>query len=617
VRGALPAVLLTCLALVAALTAPLTLGSSAPASAGAAVSSVVGPSVPTASAGPAATPGVNTCPTPQNLPNWNGAGFFNDTLVSFTVPGYSNLSGSHFGTVPCTNQLPEYLIGFWMNVTTDVPLTQAYVTIWGTGYPSQNDPYPPLAGFDPTSPVVRPMAINGTFTDTASFFFDTARFFYPGTTIDFNITLDSANATPSTINSAAEGISQISPSNSADNATWKFSLGTPWWSDLFTDDIAISTTPSVLGGQQYAPNINQTFSVGLESKGPTGLPGVPIPYAIMNFVLTGSLSGAYGDIFGPENHTWQNLTVPLGPYPNETVKFNITAWLPWEGGAIDEIASPNYEFVWSSGGGWRLPALGLSSNANLTTEPFVLANTTTTVLSTGTPVNVSVTEALPNVTIDSSIVRFHYSDPAGDSTGVLPMSLITQNRTYTILPGLPAGGVLTFSVEAKDVFQDPVASNSYTYTETGPSSFAPANATYFFVEAVDVTTGSLVAGAHYTVANSTWSDSALTNPMGFSALQIPNGAGYLALPYASYTVTMTAFGHTQSTRVTLTQGVPLVVHFWFASGAVPGSASVNTIPITVGLVAGLLVATVAFVPLFSWFKERQARAEEERRRVTL
>ncbi|MHB1931959.1 MAG: hypothetical protein ACYCPV_03080, partial [Thermoplasmata archaeon] len=101
------------------------------------------------------------CPTPQNAPNWDSASFFSDVLVSFSVPGEANLSQGNFQTVPCTNVLPTYLNGFWMNVTTNVPILAGFVTIWGTAWPTPSEAYPPLPGFSyQGTQVSLPMYVN-------------------------------------------------------------------------------------------------------------------------------------------------------------------------------------------------------------------------------------------------------------------------------------------------------------------------------------------------------------------------------------------------------------------------------------------------------------------------
>jgi hypothetical protein len=600
------------------------LATATPASGGAAgralAPSAVAP--PTAAAGPTpgAAPGA-ACPTPQYLPDWTGPSFFNDALVSFSVPGYSNLSDANFQTVPCTNFLPTYLAGFWMNISTDVPLVQGTVNIWGTLWPTPDQPLTDLPGFpyDSTQVTQEPMYIAPGTPDDASFYFNTYRYFYPGATVYFNVTLKSPTATPSSINSA-NALSQIVPAGSDLNATWSFTLNAPWWSDNgFSNDIRVTTTPSVLGGAVYDPNENQSLNVQIQSLNKNGGVGGPIPMAelTLNIMNDGGFDGTYGIPFAASNHSFQNLSTTIGPYPGAYIEVNISAWLPWEGGAIDGISSPHYFFNWSAQGGWPSPAQGLGDNAVLTTDPIVTAGASTQ-LTAGTPVNISVTELTPNVTISSSVVRFHYSDANAAISGVVPMHLVGQQATYTTLPGLPAGGRLTFSVLAKDVFNNPLSSGNYSYFEVGNSSTSPGpTSAYFYVEGINATTDTLLSGAAYTISNSSWSQSARTTPFGFGILVIPNGAGTLQLPFGKYTVSMTALGRTQSTVVTLGSPTPFTVRFWFANGPIPATTDLPLSSLTIGLVAGTVALALAVVPLYRWFEERQKKAEAERTRVTL
>jgi len=604
------------LAVVATSLAPVA-GSLAPAGSGSA------PRTPLAApphSEAAASPAVPQCPTPQNIADWTSANFFDDALVTFTVPGYANLSGANFQTVPCLNALPTYLPGFWMNVSTNVPLLQAYVNIWGTLWPTPNQPLADLPGFPSygTQVTSLPMYIAPGSPESASFYFNTHRFFYPGSTVYFNVTLKSTVGTPSTINSGTE-LSQITPPGTNLNATWKFSLDAPWWSPYFANDLSLSTNPPVLGRGVFEPNENQSLNVGIVGLEKNGLPGAAIPDALLTFTISNDVGfdGTYSIPFAAQNHTFQNLTSQIGPYPGATIEMNVSAWLPWEGGAIDKIVSGYYWFNWSKYGGWQTPSGGLGANVVIATNPSVLASSTTP-LPSGTPVNVSVTETTPNVTISSSIVRFHFSDADGSVGGIVPMHLVGQNATYAVLPGFPSGGHLTFSLLAKDVFGNPLSSGNYSYTERGAATGnLSAFTSYFYVEGINASTATLLAGASFTVSNASWSQSAVTSPFGLGLLLIPNGAGTLQLPFGTYTVTMTALGHTQTAKVTLSSSTPVTVRFWFANGVVAATSVIPLDPVSVGLIAGVVALTAAFYPLLRWFQERLKRAEQERTRVTL
>ncbi len=569
------------------------------------------------SSGPAA---VASCPTPTSSPDWNSENFFSDVLVQVQVPGNPSESGANFYTVPCENDLPTYLQAFWLNISTNVPISEAYVTIWGTSYP--NAASDALADFDPSAPRLLPMYQAVPDSSTASFYFNLYRFFYPGSMVYFNVTVESQFAVPSTVASTSSSYDTELPTGSGDNATWQFYVEPPWWSTTFTSDISVFTNPSVLGSYPYEPNPTQGISIGIESIGPTGAPSTPIPEALLEFTLTGQFAGHYSVPFGPLNSTWENITPSvgsvIGPYDGATMTFNITIGLPWEGSEIDELTSPNYAFSWSSKGGWWAPSQGLSANANLSSSPWVL-NTTSTSLATGTPVNVTVHVPIPNVTLASSIVRFSFADAAGTLEGNLPMTALSDNTTFGVIPGLPSDAILTFSILAKDEFGVPVASGNYTYTESGPpATAAAADTSWIYVEAADVSSGHLIPDIPFTIANATWSGSGEIGPLGFGIPLAASGAGVRLLDYGNYSISVTAYGHTESTAVVLNASSgPVQVPFWFASGPVRATATVPVTAVLVALVAGPLVATLALYPLFLWYRERQRKAAEEQRRITL
>lgn len=578
-------------------------------------------SSPSATPSPSAAP---SCPTPQNAPDWTSANFFDDALVDFQVPGYSNLSGSNFQTVPCQNTLPMYVQSFWLNVSTNVALSQAYVTIWGTTYPTPTNPLPALGGYDPATPTLQPMYIPATAPNTASFYFNVYKSFYPGTTVYFNITLESSEAIPSTISSTESPYHSPIPQGYNDNATWSFYVAAPWWSTTFTNDIEILTNPSVLGAVPYPPNPAQQFSVDLQSVSASGAPGPAIPEARFNFQLSGQFTGTFSLPFGPLNASRVNLssyagTNGIGPYPGTHVLFSITAWLPWEGGAIDTITSPTYSFNWSSQGGWTNPTEGLAANAELNASPNVLG-AGSHILPTGTPVNLTVHVPVPNETISSAVVQFTYTDADGSLSGNLPMTLATANTSFARLPGLPSDGTMTFSLSAKDVHGDPVSSGTYVYRETGsPTGPQLPGSAWIYVQGANLSSGLLLPAAAYSLSNGTWSFHGATNPLGFGSPLAASQAGYRQLGDGVYTVTMTAYGRTLSTQVTLTGTAPIVVTFAFAppGSSLGGTATVPVTTIVAALVAGPLIATAALLPLFRWYRVRQAKAMAEQQRITL
>lgn len=575
----------------------------------------------------ASRPASGCTPTPGGTPNWNDdPNFFDDALVTFSVPGDRSLSGSNFDILPCDNVIPTYENGFWMNVSTNVILTAAYVKIWGTSWPAPGLQPAAITGFSPASPTQIAMYISPSNPTKASFYFNDYRYFWPGSQVYFNITLLSDSATPSTIYSAQgayyEGIQWLGGYN---NATWLFYVASPFSASPllngetanFSQVISISTTPNVLGTPAYEPNNYQQIQIYLNGVNISGTPLV-IPRAQLTFTLSGAQSGVYSDLFSPVNHSFMQLSLPLGPYPDTKVSFNVTAWLPWEGGAIDRIYSSVYTFNWTNNGGWWCKTCGLSGNLELVTTPDVTSGTGTTDLGTGTPVNVTIHEPIQNVTIGSAAVHFRYTDANGAASGTLPMIAASQNTSYVVIPGLPPNSVLQFSVEAKDINDNPVSSGNYTYAESGPlnATVAPGYGLFYF-EAIDVATGTLVTNLNFTLANGTWSEARVGTPLGFAAPLPVAGGGELPVAYGSYLVTVHAFGQTQTWAGNVSSQNPFVVTFFLSSGAVPPTYSAPVAGLSIAGAIGLIGALAVAWPVLTWFRERRKKIEAEQRRISL
>ncbi|MCI4320588.1 MAG: hypothetical protein L3K23_10760 [Thermoplasmata archaeon] len=569
-------------------------------------------------------PSASSCPTPQNQVIWSDSKFFDDVHVAFAVPGDAALSGSHFQTVPCVNNVPTYTNGFWMNISTNVPITNAYVTIWGWNWPVQADRTPAISGYSPVTPRVLPMIVNHPTRQSAYFYFNVYRFFWPGSTVYFNLSVTSANATPSTVFSADRASGIWDPvfyeGGYTNNATFAFSVAAPFVSSVFQNDINISTSPDIFATPSALPNPFQQLQVTLTSLGPGGVLGLPIPQALLYVSAFGNTTFQNRVVgFGPANHSVMQLLRLLGPWPSTRVFLNITAWLPWEGGAVDRIYSPVFAFNWSSQGGWAFPRGGLESNLLFNTTPNVFPNPGRVTLFTGTPVNVTIHETAENITIHSAQLNFRYSDAAGATAGEFQMRAAGNNTSYAVLPGLPSGGVLTFSVTANDVFGNPTSSGNISYLEAGPlGPVIPAGYGMFFFEAVDIAqTGSLVPALNFTLANDTWSETATANTLGFGAPLPVSGPGYLPVAFGTYTLTVRAFGASQVATFPVVNGTPFTIVFFLTNGPVAASASVPVGSIAAPAVAGLIAAAVVVWPVSNWFKERRAKAEAEQKRISL
>jgi hypothetical protein len=606
-----------------------TLASSGPlgTAAGAAPHAGVAAVAHDASAKAASRPSNLVCPTPQNAPHWDSLYFFNDVEVSFSVPNSPSMDGAGFQIAPCSNTIPTYTNGFFMTVTSSVAMVNAVVDIWGTQWSTSGGQPPIIKGFDPTD--VTPVSLNFPTSNhqTAEFYFDDYRYFWPGDHVYFNLTVQTADASPSTIYSAnpTTGHSaQFNYSGLIDNYTWQFYVQSVFGSTDFASDIAVHTTPSVLSSPAYDPNRNQSLQVNLTSLTYYNGTQQPIPNATLSIteVIGNGAPVTYGVKFSPLNAT--TITAVIPPAPGANASFNISAFLPWENGYVDLVKSPVYKFNWTLNGGWWYPTLGLVHNLNLTSYPNVFLGTGQKAsLPTGTEVNVTIHSPTENVTIRDAEIRVHYSDSAGVADGTIRMIPEGQNTSYGLIPGLPSGGTATFYVIAKDLFGTPIGSGNTTYSETGTPNGGPGDVTLpsgygiFFFEAVDLSTGRLVPFLNFSITNATWSETRQGTPIGFGAPEPLAGTGFLAVTYGTYVIVVHAFNQTETATIAVNSQIPTTVVFYVASGAVPQDTWVQQTTMTLPAALGLIAAAVAVWPVGNWFKERRRKAEQEQRRITL
>jgi hypothetical protein len=612
-------------------------GTAAPAASGHALSAgATAHATPMASSAPAAKALAPAAAAPATTcnPHWSGIYFQRDACVTFSVPG-ANVPPS-INYVPFNSTVSQYATGFWMNVSTDYPIAEAILNIWATSWPSVNNS---VSGFDPSLVAngqdVHSMQISTANPDTASYFFNIIKYFFPGDTVSFNLELVSTQpnsqgqtASPSKIwSNQTVNVTQAYPSGYVDYPTWEVFINSPWSSTYFQSDIAVSTDPNVLGTPPFDPNPGQAVTVTITSISATNGKLTPIPDALIQYSISekiknvGVENSSYSGEFTPLNATIETFTFPQ-PFPGSTIAFNITGRLPWQGnsGYIDLIVSSDYWFNYSAKGGWWQTTEPLEANAELTSVPNVLTALPTHI-PTGTRVNLTVHEPIQNVTISSGTVNFKFDDHGATYIGSVPMLRLDQNTTSIELPGLPANGTMTFSITAKDYYNDPITSANYTYVEGGAlnSSVNPsAGQGVLFVEVYDVGAQSLVANANYTIQNNTWAQSGTTAPYGFGKILNPGADTYVYLNDGTYILTIHVFGETIVRAVQVSSPMPLTVVFYVSSSPVVSTASSPT-PATfaIGGIIGLVAGAVCSWPILVWYKERRAKAEAEQRRVTL
>ncbi len=531
--------------------------------------------------------------------------------------------------MPQQGNISRYANGFYVNISSNVRILQANLCLWATNWPAPGVGAQPISGYDPSqwnTGDCRAM-VTGTQSfgnpDTASYYVDCYKYFWPGTNLSFMIEVTSGLGEIYSFKSLNE--TESYSSGYTTYPTWTVYVEGPFSSTNFSNDFEVVTTPSVLTQPTYDPNPTQSVQITLRSFNASGGPPSPIPAAYAEYqVVTPGPAGtstAYTANFGPANSTIMTLDQPIQSEVGGTkISFNITAFLYWDGlSRIDEVSSRPMNFTFTSGGGWPQPNAPLETNAQLNSTPNVFAPSVTT-LPTGTSVNISVHEPVENVTFGSAEVDFKFTDHGASTIGSVPMTTVSQNTSFAILPGLPNGTSVAFSVVAKDRFGDADSSGVYTYTESGaPIPAPPLGEGYFYLEVYDVATNHLIAGANYTVENVSWFENAQTTALGFGALLTTAQTQPVYLYFGTYYLTVHAFGSTVERPITISGTNPLfTITFYVTSSPVSVQTSApSSLLYTAGGIVGLVAAAVTIVPIRKWFKERRAKAEAEQRRVTL
>jgi hypothetical protein len=193
-----------------------------------------------------------------------------------------------------------------------------------------------------------------------------------------------------------------------------------------------------------------------------------------------------------------------------------------------------------------------------------------------------------------------------------------SNTSYLVLPGLPAGAGVVFSVVAKDIYGTPISSGNYSYTESGPllSALAPGYGMFYF-EAIDMATGQLVQNVNFTVSNNTWSETSSGYAFGFANPMPVGGVASLPVAFGTYSVTVRAFGQSQTWTGAVATQTPFMVVFYLTSSPVLPTYAAPSPALTYTAGFGIVGAAVAAWPIANWFRERRRKAEAEQRRISL
>jgi hypothetical protein len=566
--------------------------------------------------------------------------FANNASVTFNP--YSNLAEINTdGSVPSGNIVSQYARTIDVIVTPmkNAVFDNVFLTVWGTGWNNQT-----LTSTLPTAPGIWPLFINHT-TGIATGMLNDMKYFPPGATVYFNITVYSTLSGNAAVYSPCPDSSKMPTWGNNTFPTWAYTVGGGWSSPTFTSDIKITAFPNVFAG--IFPSIYQPVSLTI-----TSISGIVIGGANVNYtrdvrnISTGGVTvfpgggSEYANGFSPANST--TLTSYIGPfnfskYDISTINFHIRAWTLWSGGAVNMIDSYfpsdiDYTYTITAGGTW----CGLNQSWNqdviMTTQPYAnisQPDANVQIQAMTDIVNVSIESTQSNITIDYAFIFFNETYQGKNLPGELMMTAGNSTMQYTGTSTATGNGLLgpylpgihvSFYISATDGNRCTITSPTYSfYTAlTGPRIID--NKTFFYVVAFDQGLGTYAIGAQVVImTNGTVICQTATNALGFA---YPNASAstlplYLAMN-ENYNITVTYNGAVQTAIYFLTATSNKTLTFYFDTAAsAPIIYAVSTPPITIPLIAGLVVATATVIPIYLLWSEMRKRAKEEEKRITL
>jgi len=370
--------------------------------------------------------------------------------------------------------------------------------------------------------------------------------------------------------------------------------------------------------------------------------------------------------------TWAAPFIPAGgSYPtmnctaNIPKEFFLSAYgeVVWNISAYDQsdnsITSQDYTDVTGTTG--IFPSSNFSLDLNLTTTPVIIgqegfngsmANGLLPGESTEQQINVTITTINASTSVQAAQLRIlvvfssnsGFTEPSVDS-----MTRITQTHYYILIPALPAGANVTFSVKAWDYNDSTVTSHNYRYfVPTIQLSPNPALG-FFYVKVLDSATGQYVTGANVTIVGEGGAIDIVTKTM--AGLAYPNASGKQFTPQFlpannTYAVIVQWDGFQAADRPTGTDSLRISFFLYhnmtgtqtILSGPnyfvqqqgdiflfdlnvpTPPPTFSNSLPpndqyLTEGI--GLAIASAIVVPVYFMWRDMRKRAEEEEKRITL
>jgi hypothetical protein len=264
----------------------------------------------------------------------------------------------------------------------------------------------------------------------------------------------------------------------------------------------------------------------------------------------------------------------------------------------------------------------------------------------GTPVALTLTSEEPEVAIASATVFYTVALPVLNEVASFsaPFARINSTTFTGVIPGVPVGSGVNFTVTAWDFSSTAETSPDYNYTVEALATVLPNiadNSSFFYIGVHDASSNSWVSGARVAIegpgnyissVSTSFAGLAYPGQTGGSYVPIvvPAGATYAinvsdpALGFPGIAVSLVPT-HAMGQHSILASGTNYAVLqegnlllFWLNGTIAPAAgATPDVSPIILGSVLGLVAATLVTIPLLGWWSRIVKRREEETRRVTL
>ena len=415
----------------------------------------------------------------------------------------------------------------------------------------------------------------------------------------------------------------------------------------YSQDLTTTQVPS-------APNWNDSVNVSLNVTPATTAQHAGIGQAYIDV----SETAANGTSLGAQTFSFGNSTSGVATYPK--VHFVFPASLAQQAGAVvhyeiyaadgwgDWIDSGVRTYTVGGNGSFVVGQFG--DDLELTTTPSV--TTPVGPLAPGTPIALSLRSQNSGTAIASATAFYTVSLPLLNEVSTASVRLGRLNSTSFegVLPGLPVGANVNFTVEAWDFASVGEISPDYNYSVAPISTLFPSiaqNGSFFYVAVRNAGSSSWVNGATVSIrgpggyfhsTGTTFDGLAYPNATNapFVPIVVPAGQTYTinvsdpndhtaGVGLSSGVALNLSATHAMGTHAVLLTATDYSVYqdgnlivFWFNSTApVATTPSPDTTPILIGSIAGLVAVALIVFPLLGWWRRIQKRREEETKRVTL